>query len=89
VQRVVEAALPRSAKDAAGFHARPQDPVDAFAFVGTRYAYRTTPELIAALRRGGHDDLAILDLAIAVADGNQWARLHRLAGLPSTLLLLG
>ena len=88
VHRTVEAALPRSAEDATGFHARPADPVDGFAFVGTRYAQRTTPESIAALRRAGYDDLGILDLAIAVADANQWARMFRLAGLPPSLFLL-
>src|SRR5262249_60558256 len=33
VQRTVEAALPHCAEDADGFHARPADPVDGFAFV--------------------------------------------------------
>src|SRR5262249_44117340 len=67
IQRVVEAALPARPEEAEGFHARPADPVDAFAFVGTRYATRTTEEMIAALRRAGYDDVGILDLAIAVA----------------------
>jgi alkylhydroperoxidase family enzyme len=62
--------------------------VDAFAFVGTRYAGRTTTDQIVALHRTGLDDLAILDLAIAVADANQWARMHRLAGLPANLFSL-
>ena len=88
VQHTVEAALPHSPEEAAGFHARPADPLEAFAFVGTRYAQRTTPAMIAALRRAGYDDLGILDLAIAVADANQWARMHRLAGLPPALFLL-
>jgi hypothetical protein len=88
VQRTVEAALPRSADDATGFHARPSDPVEAFAFVGTRYANRTTQTQIDALRRAGSDDFGILDLAIAVADANQWARLYRLAGLPANLFTL-
>ncbi len=88
VHRVVEAALPRSAGDAAGFHPRPEDPLDAFAFVGTRYAPRTTPAMIAALRGTGYGDLGILDLAVAVADANQWARMHRLAGLPPDLFLV-
>jgi alkylhydroperoxidase family enzyme len=88
VDRTVEAALPRSFGDATGFHARPADPVEAFAFVGTRYANRTTEAQIAALRRAGYDDLGILDLAIAVADANQWARMHRLAGVPAELLWL-
>jgi hypothetical protein len=88
VHRTVEAALPHSAEEAAGFHARPGNPVDAFAFVGTRYAHRTAPEAIAALRRAGWNVLGILDLAIAVADANQWARMYRLAGLPPGLFLL-
>ena len=88
VQQGVEAALPRSAADATGLHPRPEDPLDAFAFVGTRYAHRTTPAMIAALRQAGYGDLGILDLAVAVADANQWARMYRLAGLPPGLFLL-
>ncbi len=86
VDRAVAAALPRAAGDVAGFHARPADPVEAFAFVGTRYAHRTTDSMVAALRAAGFDDLGVLDLAIAVADANQWARMHRLLGLPPDLL---
>ena len=89
VHRTVEAALPRSLADSTGFHARPQDPVEAFAFVGTRYPARTTPTMIDALRRTGFDDLGILDLAIAVADANNWARMHRLLDLPPELLYVG
>ena len=70
------------------FHLRPEDPVEAFAFIGTRYAYRTTEAMIAALRERGYDDLGVLDLAIAVADANQWARLHRLLGLAPELFCL-
>ena len=86
VHRTVEDALPRSLEDSTGFHARPKDPVEAFAFVGTRYPARTTPAMIALLRRAGYDDLGILDLAIAVADANNWARMHRLLELPPELL---
>jgi hypothetical protein len=85
IDRTVEAALPVAAADVEGFHPRPPDPVEAFAFVGTRYAYRATADMIDALRRAGYDDLGILDLAIAVADANQWARTHRLLGLPPDL----
>jgi hypothetical protein len=85
VQAIVEASLPDSAEDATGFHPRPADPVSAFAMVGTRYAQRTTPALIAALRAQGYDDIGILDLAVAVSDANQWARVHRLTGLPAGL----
>jgi alkylhydroperoxidase family enzyme len=88
VHAVVERALPRGPEDSTGFHPRPPDPVDAFAFVGTRYARRITTDQIMALRRTGYDDLAILDLAVAVADANQWARMHRLAGLPADLFSL-
>ena len=86
IHHAVEAALPTGVEEAEGFHARPADPVDAFAFVGTRYAARTTEEMIATLRRAGYDDVGILDLAIAVATANQWARLHRLVGLAPGLL---
>jgi hypothetical protein len=85
VRATVEAALPASVDDVRGFHSRPPDPIEAFAFVGTRYAERTTGEMIQALRTQGLDDLRILDLAIAVADANQWARLRRLVGLPPGL----
>jgi alkylhydroperoxidase family enzyme len=85
VHRTVEHALPRGPADLEGFHLRPTDPVGAFAFVGTRYAYRMTDAMIGALRAAGYDDLGILDLAIAVADANQWARFYRLTGLDPTL----
>jgi alkylhydroperoxidase family enzyme len=88
VHRTVETALPADDDEARGFHARPADPVEAFAFVGTRYAHRTTDGMIAALRRAGLDDVGILDLATAVADANQWARLHRLVGLRAELFSL-
>ena len=88
VQRTVEAALPAGAEDSEGFHPRPADPVEAFAFVGTRYAHRTTEEMIDALRVAGHADVGILDLAIAIADANQWARMHRLLGLAPELFYL-
>jgi len=88
IHRTVEAALPASRADAEGFHARPADPVEAFAFVGTRYAARTTAAMIAALRAAGYDDLGILDLATAIADANQWARTHRLLGLAPEIFYL-
>jgi hypothetical protein len=88
VQRGVEAALPATTEESLGFHARPRDPVDAFVFVGTRYAARTTLAMIDALRASGFDDLGVLDLAIAVADANQWARTHRLLGLDAGLFYL-
>jgi alkylhydroperoxidase family enzyme len=88
VHRVVENALPRSRDDIEGFHPRPQDPVEAFAFVGTRYPARTTPAMIERLRAAGYEDLGILDRAIAVADANQWARMYRLLDLDSRIFLL-
>ena len=89
VHDIVETAMPAGVADVEGLHARPTDPVEALAFVGTRYAYRTTATMIDALRRAGYDDLGILDLAIAVADANQWARVYRLLGLPRALFSLG
>lgn len=89
VDRAVEEALPASEDDLSGFHARSSDPVVDFAFVGTRYAYRTTQARIDALRRAGYDDLGVLDLATAVADANLWARMYRLVGLPQSLFYLG
>jgi len=86
VHALVEQALPRGIDEAEGFHPRPQDPVEAFIFVGTRYPARTTPAMIAALAAAGYDDLRILDLAHAIADANQWARVHRLLGLPRDIL---
>ena len=56
--------------------------------MGTRYAYRTTPDMIEALRQEGFDDIGILDLAIAVAEANQWARIHRLLNLNPKLYYL-
>jgi hypothetical protein len=89
IHRSVEAALPETMDEAEGFHDRPSDPLEDFAFVGTRYAYRTTRDMIDALRRVGYDDMAILDLAIAVAEANQWARIHRLLGLAPDLYYVG
>lgn len=82
----VEAALPEGSEEAEGFHARPAGAVGAFVFVGTRYAARTTRGMVAALRDEGYSDLKILDLAHAVAEANQWARVHRLLGLPRDIL---
>ena len=88
IHTAVEKALPATIIDAQGFHPVPDDPIDAFAFVGTRYAYRTTKRMINGLRQKGYDDLAVLDLAIAVADANMWARIHRLTGLKPELYYL-
>jgi len=88
VHAAVLDAMPSRAEDTMGFHPRPDDPVEAFAFVGTRYAARTTQQMIDALRAAGYDDLAILDLAIAIADANMWLRLHRLTGLRADIYFL-
>jgi len=88
IHATVEDALPTCTEESEGFHPRPSDPVEAFAFVGTRYAYRTTKDMIDALHDAGYDDLGILDLAIAVADANQWARNYRMAGLAPELFYL-
>ena len=88
IHATVEKALPANIIDAAGFHPVPDDPIEAFAFVGTRYAYRTTKQTINNIRKLGYDDLGILDLAIAVADANLWARIYRLAGLKPELYYL-
>jgi hypothetical protein len=88
IHRTVEAALPHDVDEVRGFHARPADPVEAFAFVGTRYPARTTIAMIERLRSEGFDDVGLLDLATAVADANQWARVHRLLGLPPSIFQL-
>jgi hypothetical protein len=64
------------------------DPVEHYVAVGTRFAYRTTPAMIDALRREGYDDLGLLDLATAVADANKWARTYRLLDLDPNLLYI-
>ena len=86
VNQTVEAALPENMSQARGFHQLPDDAIERFAFVGTRYAFRTTKEMIDSLRQQGYDDLGILDLAIAVADANLWTRIYRLFGLDVNLL---
>ncbi len=88
VHATVSDALPATADEIRGFDRRPRDPVDAFAFVGTRYAARTSAEMIGRLREHGLDDRGILELAIAVAGANQWERMHRLLGLPRALYAL-
>jgi len=88
IHAAVERALPATVIDAQGFHPLPDDPIEAFAFVGTRYAYRTSKRMIHELRQMGYNDLGILDLAIAVADANLWARIYRLAGLKPELFYL-
>lgn len=88
INRTVEESLPHSIEDIEGFHAQPEDPIAAFAFIGTRYAHRMTEDLIKKIRKMGYDDGGILDLAVAVAEANQWARSHRLLGLKAELYYL-
>jgi hypothetical protein len=88
IHATVEKALPATIIDAQGLHPVPDDPIQAFAFVGTRYAYRTTKRMIDRLRQKGYNDQNILDLAIAVADANLWARIYRLTGLKPELYYL-
>ena len=85
IHRTVEDALPADIEDIQGFYDRPENPVEAFAFVGTRYAHRTTKAMIDDLRGVNYDDVGILDLAIAVAIANFWARAHRLLGFEPEL----
>lgn len=88
VHQTVEEGLAANINADEGFRERCRDPLEAFAFIGTRYAYRTTAEMIAALRQLGYNDIGILDLAIAVAEANQWARVHRLFGLDPALFYM-
>ena len=88
IHRVVESSLPSDLTETEGFHERPADPVEAFAFVGTRYANRTTKGMINDLKGEGYDDTGILDLAIAVADANQWARMYRLLDLDERIFYM-
>lgn len=64
------------------------DPIEAFAALGTRYPDRATENTVNALRKAGLDDLGILDLAVAIADSNMWARFHRLLGLSPNIYYL-
>jgi hypothetical protein len=89
VHQTVEAALPASIDEAEEFHTHPKDPIEAYAFVGTRYAYRATKDMIEALREKGYDDMGILDMAMAIADANLWARVHRLVGIEPGLFYIG
>jgi len=88
IHETVESALPRE-DEGPGFGDRQgKKPVEELAFVGTRFAYRTTRDMIQALKDEGYDDLGILDLAIAIADANKWARTYRLLDLDPDLLYL-
>jgi hypothetical protein len=83
VSCVVADALPASDDDATGFHPRPADPLDALAFVGTRYAVRTTDAMVDAVRRQhGYGDAELTDLFYAIAMRNGLERMHRLLAAP-------
>jgi len=83
VTRVVAGALPASDNEATGFHPRPADPMDALAFVGTRYAVRTTDAMVDAVRaRYGYGDAELTDLFYAIAMRNGLERMHRLLAAP-------
>jgi alkylhydroperoxidase family enzyme len=86
VSRVVADALPREEEEAKGFHARPQEPLDALAFVGTRYAVRTTDELVDAVRaKYGYGDPELTDLFYAISMRNGLERMNRLLAEPVAL----
>jgi alkylhydroperoxidase family enzyme len=83
VAPVVAAALPATEEEATGFHARPTDPIDALAFVGTRYPARTTDAMTDAVRaRYGMDDAALTDLFYAISMRNAFERMDRLLAAP-------
>ncbi len=89
ILEIAKQALPRDENEAIGLHYLPEDPVDAFVFMGTRYAYRVGPAEIAALRGEGFDDEGLLDLAICVAQANAALRLLPLLGVEALLDGLG
>jgi alkylhydroperoxidase family enzyme len=77
--KAVAAALPASRADVTGFHARPEDPLEALAFVATRYAARTTDALVDAVRQArGCNDAELTDIFYAIAMCNCWERMDRL-----------
>jgi alkylhydroperoxidase family enzyme len=83
VGAVVARSLPRDEEEATGFHARPAEPLEALAFVGTRYAARTTDDLVAAVRaKYGYGDAELTDLFYAISMHNGLARMNRLLAEP-------
>ena len=83
VAPVVADALPACEDEAVGFHERPTDPIDALAFVGTRYPVRTTDSMIAAVReKYGYGDPELTDLFYAISMRNCFERLDRLLAGP-------
>ncbi len=88
IHRLVEKSLPSCSEELDGPDSIPQDPLEAFVYVGTRYASRTSVDMVNSLREKGYDDFGILDLAIAIAHANLWARLYRLTGLGPNLFYI-
>jgi len=83
VTRVVAEALPANQAEATGFHPRPPDPLDALAFVGTRYVVRVTDDMVDAVRRRyAMSDPELTDLFYAIAVRNTTERLDRLLRAP-------
>ncbi len=83
VTPAVAAALPHGEDEATGFHERPGDPIEALAFVGTRYAVRTTDAMVDAVRqKTGYGDPEILDLFYAISMRNALERMNRLMAGP-------
>ena len=83
VSRAVAEALPSCDEEATGFHARPPDPIDALAFVGTRYAVRTTDALVSAVRdKYGYAEPELTDLFYAISMRNGIERMNRLLAEP-------
>ena len=83
VTPAVAAALPHGEDEATGFHERPGDPIEALAFVGTRYPVRTTDAMVDAVRRKtGYGDPEILDLFYSISMRNALERMNRLMAGP-------
>lgn len=83
IGRSVRAYLPANQEEATGLHQRPADPLDALVFVGTRYAARTTDELVDSVRRSrGFDDRGLLNVFFAISMHNGLERMKRLLAVP-------
>ncbi len=83
VSEMVADALPTCEAEAVGFHARPSDPIEALAFVGTRYAVRTSDAMVTAVReKYGYGDPELTDLFYAISMRNALERMHRLLAKP-------
>ncbi len=79
VTRAVADALPSSEEESSGFHPRPSDSLEALAFVGTRYAVRTTDTLVNRVRTAhGWGDPELTDAFFAISARNAFERVDRL-----------